>query len=249
MPKQQLIFDLNLSPANTLGAFHRAASQLGWQIVSYNDSELVCQEVISNPASSGIWPVKVAIAVIEIGSNVSRTTLNGSNWGLGSFQSNHLKQQLETLIGMVSSQSGTSPSQPTKIERSFWEQLGEPISRIGGTYLQNQQLAKQLLNMPRDQQLIVLEQKVREMDDRTFQGFYWSLMGMYSLQIARANNLLSGSKSSSSWGNSFESSVAQSLAEIQYGGSSIQQKWEAQQAQKKADEIMRLAGDAKRFRQ
>ena len=248
MPKQQLIFELNLAPANTLGAFHRAASQLGWQIVSYNNSELVCQEVIANPASSGIWPVKVAIAVAEIDSNVSRITLNGSNWGLGPFQSNHLKQQLETLIGMVSSQSGISPSQPTKIERSFWEQLGKPINKIGGVYWQNKQLVEELLNLPRDQRLIVLKQKVREMDDRTFQGFYWSLMGMYSLQIARSSNLTSA-KSSKSWGNSFESQVAQSMAEAQYGNPSIQQKWEAQQAKNKAEEIMRLAGDAKGLRQ
>ena len=248
MPKQQLTFDLNLAPANILGAFHRAASQLGWQIVSYNNSELVCQEIISNPASSGIWPVKVAIAATEIGSNVSRITLNGSNWGFGPFQSNHLKQQLETLVEMVSSQSGISLSQPTKIERSFWEKLGEPINRIGGTYMQNHQLAEQLLDLPRDRRLIVLEQKVREMDNRTFQGFYWSLMGMYSLQIAQANNLTSRSQSSISSSPIFEDQMAHFVAK-QYDSPSPQQRWKAQQAKEKADEIMRLAEDAKRIRQ
>lgn len=248
MPKQQLIFNLNLSPANTLGAFHSAASQLGWQIVSYNNSELVCQEVISNPASSGIWPVKVAIAATKIGSNVSRVTLNASNSGFGPFQSNHLKQQLETLVDMVSRQSGTSPSQPVKIERSFWEKLGEPINIIGGTYLQNHQLAEQLLNLPRERRLIVLEQKVREMDDRTFQGFYWSLMGMYSLQIARANNLTSRSQSSITSSPIFEDQMAHFVAK-QHDRPSPQQRWKAQQAKNKADEIMRLAEDAKQFRQ
>lgn len=247
MPKQQLSVNLDLPPSRSLQAFQRAAAQMGWQILSSSHAELVCQEVVNMPATH--WPTKVTISAVASGGSGSQVMLDGSIAGFGPIQSNHLKQSLENLVEAVSRQVGQPLAQSTKLERGFWEKLGGTLDQFSGEYLGHDQFINHLLNMPLGKMQYALQQKVQSMDDRAFRGFYWSLIGMYLLRSGRAKNLTSAFQSSRSWGNAFEDYAAQFEAEMKYGGSSPEQRWQAQQVQEEANNILMLANYAKQYRQ
>lgn len=247
MPKQQLSVNLNLTPSRSLQAFQRAAAQIGWQILSSSHSELLCQEVVNMPATH--WPAKVTIRAVASGDSGSQVSLDGTIAGYGPIQSNHLKQSLENLVEAVSRQVGQPLAQSTKLERGFWEKLGGAFDQFSGEYFGHDQFINQLLTMPPDQMQYALRQKAQSMDDRAFKGFYWSLIGMYLLHSGRAQNLMSAMQSSRSWGNAFEDYTAQFEAEMKYGGPSPEQRWQAQQVQEKAKNILMLANYAKQYRQ
>jgi len=110
MSKHQSEFRMNLPLAASLAACRTAVAMLGWRLTRQYETGLTCVEV-PQTVLSFTNPVQVEIRVVRGGTNLTRIVLNGSIFGFGPFQSNHVRKQIERLteeIEKASKQASTA---------------------------------------------------------------------------------------------------------------------------------------------
>jgi hypothetical protein len=100
MPTHSEEFALLLSLSESMPVCAEAVATLGWRIIEQSMTRLKCAEVKSQLVSF-TWPVQVEIILKADPSGTTRVRLQGSTFGLGSLQSNYLKEQVQNLRHMI----------------------------------------------------------------------------------------------------------------------------------------------------
>jgi hypothetical protein len=96
-------FALHLSMARCQAACERAASSPGWRVTERQAKSIVCVET-PQVAMGFTNPAQVTIALASAGSS-THVTLNASNFGFGTFQSNHVKEQAQRLRRQIEAEA------------------------------------------------------------------------------------------------------------------------------------------------
>jgi hypothetical protein len=134
MSSQRDEFTLKLALAECLTVCLSAANGPGWRMTRQSETSLACVE-IPQPGLSFSNPAQVEIALADAGSNATRITLRGSNFGFGPIQSNHVKQQVQALRQLIECAAGQAraPASPKTSTRSVV---------VNGEYLSDEELAQ-----------------------------------------------------------------------------------------------------------
>ena len=90
--------DMPLSDA--LALCRRAVADIGWRVLEQGASRIRCKEVAVS-AMSFNWPAEVDIILSSIGPSQTTILLNGSVFGVGPIQKNHLLGQMGNLRNRI----------------------------------------------------------------------------------------------------------------------------------------------------
>jgi hypothetical protein len=96
-------FALHLSTDRCQTACERAASSPGWRITERQAMSMVCVET-PQVAMGFTNPVQVTITLASAGAS-THVTLNVSNFGFGTFQSNHVREQAQRLRQQIEAEA------------------------------------------------------------------------------------------------------------------------------------------------
>jgi hypothetical protein len=99
-------FELPASAAELETACREAVAEIGWRILDQGQGRIRCKEVASS-GMSFTWPAEVEI-VISGGPSSTRVDLNGTVFGLGPIQGNHLRGQMGNLRNRIELAAGRS---------------------------------------------------------------------------------------------------------------------------------------------
>lgn len=97
-------FALPLSMARCQAACERAASSPGWCITERQAMSIVCVET-PQVAMGFTNPAQVIIALVSAGSSSTQVTLKVSNFGFGTFQSKHVREQAQRLRWQIEAEA------------------------------------------------------------------------------------------------------------------------------------------------
>ena len=111
MPTHREEFALNLSISEGMEVCAEAVATLGWRITEQGMTRLKCAEVKSRPLSFN-WPIQVEVTLRGEPTGGALVTLDGSTFGLGSPQTNHLKEQLRNLRQAIEHAAGRRKARP-----------------------------------------------------------------------------------------------------------------------------------------
>lgn len=100
MPRYQEQFALQLSLADSMEICREVVADSDWNVVQQNASSLVCKEG-SYHVTKVTWPITVEIVLSAESSDKTSILLQGSNFGFGPIQKNHLRGQLGSLRNKI----------------------------------------------------------------------------------------------------------------------------------------------------
>ncbi len=97
MARYETKFHLDLPLTESVAACATAVQKLGWRVVQRGTAGLTCAEVQHSMLSFGS-PVQAKIHAVSLVLQRTHITIAGSNFGMGPFQSRHVKVQVEALV-------------------------------------------------------------------------------------------------------------------------------------------------------
>ena len=100
MPKHSEAFAVSAAIHETLQACKEAVGQLGWGILEAGDGRMSIKEEGFANLNKGTWPAKVDIHLQSSGVR-TQIILEGSIFGFGPIQSDHLKGQMGRLRSLI----------------------------------------------------------------------------------------------------------------------------------------------------
>ena len=122
MSKYQSEFRINSPLVASLEACRIAVTMLGWQLTRQFETGLTCVEIPRMALFT--HPVQVDVNVVSEAAGLSRIALNGSSFGFGPLQSNHLKGQMqrltEEIMKAAKQASAESGIPPPSVSRSVF---------------------------------------------------------------------------------------------------------------------------------
>ena len=103
MSKASEEFYLEVSIDIVQVACKNSIAQLGWRIMEEHSNKIVCKE-IAVQITSFTWPAEVAINIFD-NNGKTKILLDGSIFGFGPIQSNHLKGQMGRIRNLIETNS------------------------------------------------------------------------------------------------------------------------------------------------
>jgi hypothetical protein len=115
--------------SSLMTSIRKVASSFGWRVMVDEPSRITIKEEFAN-LTSGTWAAELAISVVPDGDG-SEMTINGSIFGYGPIQKNHLKGQVGRFLTALTTTLESSQTTTTNDSGTSAGYVADEIKKLG----------------------------------------------------------------------------------------------------------------------